>query len=116
MTRHDDKVRLQHMLEHAREAVAMIEGKNRSDLFQQRILELALTRLIEIIGEAATKISPEAQNKYTLIPWREVIGMRNRLVHGYDSIDLNVLWDTIEDDLPPLIEALEKILKKKIKE
>jgi len=113
MTRHDDKVRLHHMLDHAREAVAMIEGKKRSDLLQQRMLELALARLIEIIGAAAGKVSPEAQDKYTLIPWREVVGMRNRLAHGYDSIDLNVLWDTIEDDLPPLIEALEQILEKK---
>jgi uncharacterized protein with HEPN domain len=83
MTRHDDKVRLRHMLDHAREAVAMIEGKERSDLFQQRLLELALTRLVEIIGEAAAKVSPEAQDRYTLIPWREVVGMRNRLVHGF---------------------------------
>jgi len=112
MTRHDDKVRLRHMLDHAREAVAMIEGKERSDLFQQRLLELALTRLVEIIGEAAAKVSPEAQDRYTLIPWRDVVGMRNRLVHGYNSIDLNVLWDTIEDDLLPLIEALEQIIEK----
>jgi len=95
MTRHDDKVRLHHMLDHAREAVAVIEEKDRSDLFQQRLLELALTRLIEIIGEAAAKVSPEAKDRYNLIPWREVVGMRNRLVHGYNSIDLNVLWDTI---------------------
>ncbi|UCD32763.1 MAG: hypothetical protein JSV38_02410 [Desulfobacterales bacterium] len=73
MTRHDDKVRLQHMLDHAQEAVAMIKGKKRSDLLQQRMLELALTRLIEIVGEAAAKVSQEAQEKYTLIPWREVV-------------------------------------------
>lgn len=111
MTRHDDKVRLQHMLDHAREAVSMIEGKERSDLFQQRLLELALTRLIEIIGEAAAKVSLEAKDRYSLIPWREAIGMRNRLAHGYNSIDLNVLWDTIEVDLPPLIGALEQIIE-----
>ncbi|UCD91120.1 MAG: hypothetical protein JSW04_06770 [Desulfobacterales bacterium] len=73
MTRHDEKVRLQHMLDHAQEAVAMIKGKKRSDLLQQRMLELALTRLIEIVGEAAAKVSQEAQEKYTLIPWREVV-------------------------------------------
>jgi uncharacterized protein with HEPN domain len=65
---------------------------------------------VETIGEAAARVSQEGQEKYAEIPWREVIGMRNRLVHGYDSVDLAVLWDTIELDLPPLIAQLEKIL------
>jgi uncharacterized protein with HEPN domain len=64
------------------------------------------------LGEAAGRVSPAGQEKYTEIPWREVIGMRNRLVHGYDSVDLAILWDTIELDLPPLIFQLEKILPK----
>lgn len=110
MTRHDDIVRLRHMLDHAREAVAMLAGKERADLQSERMLELALVRLIEIVGEAAARVSPEGQERYPLIPWREVVGMRNRLVHGYDSVDLDVLWDTIEDDLPPLIAELERIL------
>lgn len=116
MTRHDDRVRLRHMLDHAREAVAMITGKGRIDLQRQRMLELALVRLIEIIGEAAARVSPEGQAEYSFIPWREVVGMRNRLVHGYDSIDLDVLWDTIEDDLPPLIDKLERTLDEDEKE
>jgi len=116
MTRHDDRVRLRHMLDHAREAVAMITGKGRTDLQRQRMLELALVRLIEIVGEAAARVSPEGQAEYSFIPWREVVGMRNRLVHGYDSIDLDVLWDTIEDDLPPLIDELERILDEDEKE
>ncbi len=116
MTRHDDRVRLRHMLDHAREAVAMITGKGRTDLQRQRMLELALVRLIEIIGEAAARVSPEGQAEYSFIPWREVVGMRNRLVHGYDSIDLDVLWDTIEDDLPPLIDELERVLDEDEKE
>ena len=116
MTRHDDRVRLRHMLDHAREAVAMITGKRRTDLQRQRMLELALVRLIEIIGEAAARVSTEGQAEYSFIPWKEVVGMRNRLVHGYDSIDLDVLWDTIEDDLPPLIDELERVLDEDEKE
>ena len=80
----EDEVRLRHMLDHAREAVAMVAGKQRSDLQCERMLELALVRLIEIVGEAAAKVSAEGQERYPLIPWREVVGMRNRLVHGYD--------------------------------
>jgi len=111
MPQHDDKIKLQHMLDHASEAVAMVRGKEKSDLQKNRLLELATTRLVEIVGEAAAKISPENQAKYPFIPWSQIIGMRNRLIHGYDSVDLDVLWDTIEVDLPPLIAALKKILE-----
>jgi uncharacterized protein with HEPN domain len=113
MTQHDDMVRLRHMVETAREAVAMIEGKERSDLRSERMLELSLIRLIEVFGEAAARVTHEGQAKYPSIPWHQVVGMRNRLIHGYDQVDLQILWDTIEIDLPPLITELEKILELK---
>ena len=87
-----------------------IQGKKRSDLDSNRMLELSLVRLVEIIGEAATRVGAESREKYPSIPWLQIIGMRNRLIHGYDAVDLDVLWDTIIDDLPPLIAELEKIL------
>ena len=111
MTRHNDIVSLRHMLDHSKEALSMVRGKHRLDLNQDRMLELALVRLIEIIGEAAGRVSTEGQRNYPSIPWPQIIGMRNRLVHGYDQVDLNVLWDTIEFDLPPLISELENILE-----
>jgi uncharacterized protein with HEPN domain len=74
------------------------------------MLELALTRLVEIIGEAATRVGSEIKSSHPHVPWREIIGMRNRLAHGYDTVDLKVLWDTITEDLPPLITDLEKIM------
>ena len=110
MTQHDDKIKLQHMLDHAKEAVALVQGKEKSDLQKNRLLELAATRLVEIVGEAAAKISPENQTKYPSIPWAQIIGMRNRLIHGYDAVDIDVLWDTLEVDLPSLIAELNKIL------
>lgn len=110
MTLHDDKIKLQHMLDHAKEAVALLREKEKSDLQKNRLLELAATRLIEIVGEAAAKISPEIQAKYPSIPWSQIIGMRNRLIHGYDAVDLDVLWDTLEVDLPSLIAELNIIL------
>lgn len=112
MPKHDDSIPLQHMLEHAREAVEMITGRAPEDLGRERILELALVRLVEIIGEAAVRVSQTSKAKHSRIPWREVIGMRNRLIHGYDSVDLDILWNTVEMDLPPLITQLEKILSK----
>ena len=110
MTQHNDMIRIRHMLDHAEEAVALVAGKDKRELQHDRVLELALIRLVEIIGEASAKVSSETQANYPLIPWPQVIGMRNRLVHGYDSVDLNILWDTIEVDLPPLIAELRKIL------
>ncbi len=110
MTQHDDMTRMRHMLDHAREAVAMLAGKQPQDLERERMLQLALVRLGEIVGEAATRVSAQGQSRHSSIPWQKARGMRNRLVHGYDMIDLRVLWDTITDDLPPLIAELERIL------
>jgi len=110
MTRHDDMIRLRHMLDYAREAVALVQGRTRLDLDRNRLLELALVRLVEIVGEAARQVSESGRARYPSIPCREVMGMRNRLVHGYDEVDFDVLWDTITADLPPLIAELEKIV------
>ena len=104
MTEHDVRFRLRHMLDHAKEAVSLIEGKSRDDLKHERMLELSQIRLVEVVGEAAARISNDEQEKYSAI-----IGMRNRLAHGYDQVDMDILWDTIELDLPLLIEELEKI-------
>ena len=90
----------------------MAEGKNRKALEEDRMLELALVRLIEIVGEAAGKVSAEGKAKFVDVPWPQIIAMRNRLIHGYDAVDLDVLWDTIENDLPDLIAKLERELRK----
>jgi uncharacterized protein with HEPN domain len=94
------------MLEHAREAVEMCRDRSREDLDTDRMLNLALVRLVEIVGEAANRVSKQGQADRPQIPWRQVIGMRNRIVHGYDQVDMSILWDTIHHDLPPLIEKL----------
>ena len=72
--------------------------------------QLALTQLIEIVGEAAHRISAETQQTHPEIPWAQIVGMHNRLIHGYDVIDWNLLWDTITHELPPLIVTLQTIL------
>ena len=110
MTRHDDRTRLRHMLDHAVEAVEMAHGRERADLDRDRMLELSLVRLVEIVGEAAARVSTKGQEQWTAIPWMGVIGLRHRLVHGYDDVDLDILWDIVACDLPPLIEELRRIL------
>lgn len=110
MSKVDDTTRLRHMLEAAQEANEFSQGKTRQDLDSDRILSLALVRLLEIIGEAASKVSQERQKQIPEIPWRKMIGMRNRIVHAYFEIDLDILWDTITYDLHELIPILKKYL------
>ncbi len=111
MSRHEGDVRLRHMLDHAREAVAMARGRTRADLDTDRQLNLALVRLLEIVGEAAGRVPSEERARRPDIPWPEIVGLRNRLIHGYDSVDFDILWEIVTNDLPPLIAALEKALE-----
>jgi len=108
--RKDDAVRLFHMLEAAQEAVSFAENKTRADLNIDRKLVLALVKDIEIIGEAAANVTAERRRELMQIPWNKIVGMRNRLIHAYFEIDLDVLWKTITEDIPLLISALEKIV------
>lgn len=106
MTRHDPKVSLAHMRDHAIEAVNLVSGYKREDLDYNRIIVLALTRLLEIIGEAAARVPSSVRTSYPDIPWTEIIGTRNRLIHGYDKVDLDILWEILQKDLPRLIAIL----------
>jgi uncharacterized protein with HEPN domain len=110
MSRHEDTVRLGHMLDHALEAVEMCRGRTRKDLDSDRMLNLALVRLVEIVGEAANRVSKQGQADRPEIPWRQIIGMRNRIIHGYDEVNFDILWAVIHDDLPPLIATLRTML------
>ena len=110
MTEHDDRLPMYQMLEHAREAVEMIRGRSRAELRTNRMLQLALVHLIQVVGAAATRVSRAGQARYPEIPWGKTITTRHRMVHAYDTIDYDVVWDTIAEDFPPLVEALERAL------
>jgi len=110
MTRRDDTVALWHMLDHAVEAVAMAHGRTRADLDRDRQFSLAVLKLVEIIGEAANRVSRTTQETQSQIPWSRIVATRNRLIHGYDTVDHVVLWDIVTLDLPPLISQLRSIL------
>ncbi len=110
MTRRDVDLTLRQMLDYTREAIALSDGKTRADLDSDRLLELALTRLLEIIGEAANRVPAETQAQHPAIPWVQVVSLRNRLIHGYDSVDVDILWQIIIQDLPPLEIALQAII------
>lgn len=106
----DDLIRLQHMLDAAKEALSFAKNKSRNDLSADRMLALSIVKSIEIIGEAASTVSKEFRENHKEIPWANIIAMRNRLIHVYFDIDLDRVWDTITDDIPPLIVALEKVI------
>ncbi len=106
----EDEVLLRDMLDHARLAVAAVAEKERSSLDSDFILAAALERFIEVIGEAASKVSAETKTHAPQIPWREIVGMRNRLVHGYASVDHDIVWDVVSGDLSKVIKALEALL------
>lgn len=99
------------MLDSAREAVDFAAGKNREDLDENRMLALALVRCIEIVGEAGARVSHEGRAEAPSLPWVEIVAMRNRLIHAYFDVNLDIVWQTVNEDLPPLINTLENTLR-----
>ena len=87
--------------------------RKRSSLNTDRKLALALVKCIEIVGEAAANVSKQCREELQQIPWANIIGMRNRLIHAYFEINFDILWKTVVEDLPPLISELEKIVPPK---
>ena len=106
-----DAIRLRHMLDAAEEAIGFVQGRTRQDLDHDRMLVLALMKAIEIIGEAAYQVSQETRQSLPEIPWEDIIGMRHRLVHAYFDINLDILWATVQEDLPALLDILRKALE-----
>ena len=102
----DDSARIGHIFEAADDIAKFIVGKSESDLASDKMLLLALTRCVEIIGEAATKMSQETKASVPEIPWGAIAGMRNRLVHAYFDVDRHVLWDTATKNVPQLVRML----------
>lgn len=105
----EDRVRLRHMVEAAESAMQFIAGRQRADLDADRMLLFALLRAIEVFGEAASKLSEETRATYTDIPWRAIIGMRNRLIHAYFEINTEIVWQTVTQEIPALLPELQAL-------
>ncbi|HYH09839.1 MAG TPA: HepT-like ribonuclease domain-containing protein [Thermoanaerobaculia bacterium] len=97
------------MLQYAREARQLAAGLTEPDFERNRTLQLALTYLVQIIGEAASRASPATRASLPELPWHDMTSMRNRLVHDYGNVSYAVVWNVVENHLEPLIAALEKI-------
>ena len=105
-----DDIRLQHMLDAAQEALTFARGMDRTAFGNNRAIILAVVHDIQIIGEAASKVSQATREQCPVIPWRAIIDMRNHLIHGYFDVDVEQVWSTVVQDLPPLIAELQKIM------
>ena len=111
MSRHDPVASLHDMLDYALKAVRFCENKSQRDLEQDEVLQLAVVRALELVGEAASRVPQDVRNQHPNIPWQDIVGTRNRLIHGYDRVDLRIVWDTIQDDLPLLKHTIRKFLQ-----
>lgn len=107
--RTEDRVRLRHMIEAAESAIQFMAGRSRADLDTDRMLLFAVVRAIEVVGEAASKLSEEFRAAHPSIPWRAIIGMRNRLIHAYFDIDTETVWETTKQELPPILNQLREL-------
>jgi uncharacterized protein with HEPN domain len=106
----DDSIYIRHILDAARKALQFTANRSREDLNKDEMLAISLVHLLEIVGEAANFVSEDFRKQYPHIPWRKMIELRNRLIHGYFDINLDIVWDTVLKDLPPLVSDLEKII------
>ena len=105
-----DHTRLSHMIEAAQDAMTFLSGKSFDELQDDRQLAFAVVRALEIVGEAASQISQELRDRHPNIKWRDIISMRNKLVHAYFDINYNIVWAAVQDDIPRLVPELHKIV------
>ena len=111
MSNHDPTVTLRQIVDFARQAQTICQGKTLPALMGDWQALLAFERALEILGEAVKRLPPELRDRYPAVPWRLVAGMRDRLSHGYDEIRHDVLWNTVQRDVPALLATVERMLR-----
>jgi len=105
-----DQIRLWHMLDEARKALRFIQGRPREEFDSDEMLSYAVRYALQIVGEAASQVTVETRTAYPAINWKDIIGMRQWLVHGYERVRNDIVWNAAANDLAPLIEQLEAIV------
>jgi uncharacterized protein with HEPN domain len=110
MTQRDEVLYLKHMRDYALEVLSFVEGRRRTDLDNDTQFAFAVRYGVGMLGEAAANVPPAVQRGIPEIDWSAIIGMRHRLIHGYDTVNYNILWDAVQNDLPALIEELHAVI------
>lgn len=111
MSRHDPAVTLRQIADRAVKAQAICADQTAEELSRDWRSAMALERVIEVLGEAVKRLPPEMRDRHPEIPWREIAGTRDRLIHGYDGVDHFILWTAVQQDIPPLLTAVEALLR-----
>ena len=109
-SRENDPARVRHIYDAVQQCVRLTQGRTRADMDTDDLFALAMARLLEIIGEAASQVTVEFRAAHPEIPWRAMIGMRNIVIHAYFEVDRDVIWQTISEDIPPLEPLLAVLL------
>ena len=111
MVKFEDIAYLRHIVESATNVESFLGRIRRDDFYKDRLIQNGFIRELEIIGEAARKISNETRTRFPEIPWEQIFGMRNRLVHDYLGVDLEIVWNTSEKFVPELLKKIKEVLK-----
>lgn len=106
----EDATRIRHMIDAAEATQRFIAGRERDDLDNDQMLLFAILRAIEIIGEAASRVSEQARDESPSVPWSAIVAMRNRLIHAYFEVDAEIVWKTVTEEIPPLLAQLLAIV------
>ncbi len=107
----DDTVYLKHISDAILQIQEYIHGMNHDTFVQKKMVQDAVIRQIEIIGEATKQISQRIRNKYKQIPWNDIAKMKDKLIHYYMGVDIEIVWATIKKDIPTLKSEIEKMLR-----
>jgi uncharacterized protein with HEPN domain len=105
-----DLIRIKHMLDSVQAILSFVRGRKRSDLDAERLLVSGIVREFEILGEAAGRVSVATRKAFPNLPWKQLIGMRNRLIHAYFDVDHDILWKTVKKSLPELSRQLKELI------
>jgi uncharacterized protein with HEPN domain len=110
MSQHDPLVRVRHMRDYSREAIELLGGRSLDELRADRTLQLALVQLVEIVGEASKQVSADFRQAHPELPWSKAAGMRDKLIHGYDVMDIAIVYRTVKEDLPALVKQIDLLI------
>lgn len=107
----DDTVYLQHILDAIEQIEEYLKGVSVKRFLQTRLLQDGVVRQLEIIGEASRNLADEFRQTHPEVPWGEIVGLRNRIIHAYFNVNLQIVWEIVQNDLPPLKQQVERILR-----